>query len=365
MCDTILQVAMGQYHTCALRSSGTVVCWGYNAEGQLGNGTTTPSLVPVVVPGLSDVVQIVAGFSHTCALLSSGQVRCWGQNVAGEVGSGVTSPRETSPTAVLRFDGVALDRVTRLATGQRTTCALRTTGALECWGENPSGMIIPSGPAFYTGAQPFDPFGKGGVGRVSLFAIGATYIVYRSGTSVDASGDPPGPFLTGWAELWWDAADVVELGSGRDHVCIRRLSGAVECLGDNTNGQLADGSTITPMFETGTLFTSSNGLMLFDDTTCSRNTLGQVYCIGANNEAQCTGPGGAPVLSPRRVDVSGGGAPFSASLLGSGGGGAYRTPCLVSSAGAVHCWGNNIGGSIGDGTTAGREYPTRTLNLTP
>jgi spore coat protein U-like protein len=72
-----------------------------------------------------------------------------------------------------------------------------------------------------------------------------------------------------------------------------------------------------------------------------------------------------PVLAPRRVNVAAGGAAYSARYLANGGGGAYRTPCLVSTAGAVHCWGNNIGGQIGNGNTTGQEYPTRVVGLTP
>jgi alpha-tubulin suppressor-like RCC1 family protein len=368
VCDSLVQVAMGQYHTCALRSSGTVVCWGRNDEGQLGTGGPSSSL-PVVVPGLSDVVQIATGWAHTCAVLSNGRVRCWGANDVGQVGSGGTSTSEPSPVPVLRADMTELDRVTRLSTGPSTTCALRTSGRAECWGANTADMIVQNGMASYATAQTFDVDGGKGLTRIVQLALGATYVAFRASGWISATGDYPGT-ITGWGgwiyDLWGDASDVADLASGRDHVCIRRISGAVECIGDNSNGQLADGTTITPMFEVGTLFTSSTGLMLFDDTTCSRNTLGQVFCMGLNDEAQCTGPGSpTPVTSPRRVNVAAGGPAFSSSSLGAGGGGAFHTPCIVSTAGGLFCWGNNLGGQIGDGTTIGREYPTRTLGLTP
>jgi alpha-tubulin suppressor-like RCC1 family protein len=372
LCDEILQVASGQYHTCALRSSGTVVCWGENGSGQLGIGSNVDQLTPVVVPGLSDVVSVVAGWEHTCALLSNGRVRCWGGNSQGQVGDGSGSD-QSSPTPVLDDTDAELDRATSIETSRYTTCVLRTSGQLACWGANTGEMIEFGGAATYPQAFPVvvsPGGGKGGPDRVSLFAMGATYIAVVLPTfgGVLATGDAPGAFTPGWtgyAELWGDD-DVIEIASGNDHVCIRRASGIVECAGDNTNGQLGDGTQITPTLPVGTLFTSANALMLFDDTTCVRNTLGQVYCMGATNEAQCTGPGSAmPVLSPRRVNVAAGGAALSTRGLANGGGGAYRTPCVVSTAGAVYCWGNNIGGSIGNGNTTGQEYPTRTLNLTP
>jgi alpha-tubulin suppressor-like RCC1 family protein len=381
ICDEILQIANGQYHTCALRSSGTVVCWGENGSGQLGIGTTTDQLTPVVVPGLSDVVDLVAGWEHTCALLANGRVRCWGGNGQDQVGDGSGSD-QLSPTPVVEAATMGeLDRVTDLGASRYGTCGLRTTGELACWGQNASGMIDPwdLGSATFAFARPatFDSCGDGCTpDRVVRFTMGARYIAAivaytGKGTFVElqAQGDAPGDIgsTAGVSYLpFGTLGDVVELASGNDHVCLRRASGTVECIGDNTNGQLADGSTITGSSPVVTLFTSATALMLFDDTTCVRNTLGQVYCMGATNEAECTGPGSAmPVLAPRRVNVAAGGAAYSARYLANGGGGAYRTPCLVSTAGAVHCWGNNIGGQIGNGNTTGQEYPTRVVGLTP
>jgi alpha-tubulin suppressor-like RCC1 family protein len=92
-------IASGSAHSCTILADGTAKCWGLNASGQLGNGTTTSSTTtPVSVSGLTSIVAIVAiaaGDEHSCAVLSNGAARCWGANAGGQLGNGTTSSSAT------------------------------------------------------------------------------------------------------------------------------------------------------------------------------------------------------------------------------------------------------------------------------
>ncbi|MCB9621321.1 MAG: hypothetical protein H6724_17925 [Sandaracinus sp.] len=139
----VVQVELGSRFACALLDDGTVWCWGANAAGQLGDGTTVSKAEPQQVPGLTGVAQISLGALTACAVLDSGDVRCWGSNQEGQIGDGAeigshasceigtTVDCVTSPTAVLLEANV-----TSVQVGTQTVCALAEGGAVYCWGAN-------------------------------------------------------------------------------------------------------------------------------------------------------------------------------------------------------------------------------------
>ena len=141
--------------TCALKNDGTVWCWGRNYNGQLGDGTTTNSSTPVQVTGvggsgtLINVSAIATGSvgslvgSYACALKSDGTVYCWGNNAAGQLGDNTTTQRN-APVQVLGVGGSGtLTGITAISLGHNVgrTCALKSDGTVYCWGSNAAGQL--------------------------------------------------------------------------------------------------------------------------------------------------------------------------------------------------------------------------------
>ena len=131
-------LAAGGMHTCVANLSGAFApqCWGWNRYGQLGIGTTgdTPEPDPRVVQGDLGAVDVTAGGSHTCARLVTGSSACWGNNAEGQLGEGTTTD-SSRPRLVF-----GLHDAQQLSAGGHT-CALRPSGRAECWGNNHDGQL--------------------------------------------------------------------------------------------------------------------------------------------------------------------------------------------------------------------------------
>jgi len=130
------------HHTCATRADGSVWCWGLNNAGQLGDGSLHNRSVPVRAGALSGIVELAIGgfethgpISHSCARASSGRLWCWGANAFGQLGDGTTTSRST-PVPVL---GIADARA--LGVAATHTCAVRADGHVWCWGANDTGQL--------------------------------------------------------------------------------------------------------------------------------------------------------------------------------------------------------------------------------
>jgi alpha-tubulin suppressor-like RCC1 family protein len=131
-------ISIGVFHGCAIIGSGAVQCWGFNGNGELGNGpvtTATIVITPVTVTGITNAVALSTGFGYSCALLADKTIKCWGNNAQGQLGDGST---------VRRFSPVAVNGLTdavSVSGSIKHTCALRTGGALSCWGDNSGGQL--------------------------------------------------------------------------------------------------------------------------------------------------------------------------------------------------------------------------------
>jgi alpha-tubulin suppressor-like RCC1 family protein len=136
---TVTAIAGGSYHSLALTSGGQVLAWGSNYYGELGNSTITNSSTPVQVslPSGTTVIAIAAGGFHSLALTASGQVLAWGHNSSGELGNGTTTNSNT-PVQVSLPSGTT---VTAIAAGSYHSLALTSTGQVLAWGYNGSGQL--------------------------------------------------------------------------------------------------------------------------------------------------------------------------------------------------------------------------------
>ena len=133
------EVSVGGSHACAVLKTEKLACWGNNPWGQLGTGNTINSATPVEV-NLGEgreAVAVASGLEHTCAIVNDGSVLCWGFNGRGELGDGTTSTRNT-PVAVELGEGRS---AVAISLGDHHTCALLDDDSLKCWGYNNSGQL--------------------------------------------------------------------------------------------------------------------------------------------------------------------------------------------------------------------------------
>lgn len=139
MTTKIVDITGGEDHTCALSVNGGMKCWGFNGGGQLGDGSIRDRHTPVDVRGglSSGVIVITAGGTHTCAVTSSGAAKCWGENQYGQVGDGTIMNIRKIPVSVL---GLSTE-VKTITAGGLHTCAITTAGIAKCWGRNYHGNL--------------------------------------------------------------------------------------------------------------------------------------------------------------------------------------------------------------------------------
>jgi alpha-tubulin suppressor-like RCC1 family protein len=305
----VTNIAAGAGHTIVRKSDETVWGLGNNGNGQLGNGTTTSSFVPVPVSGLiSFVTTVAAGNGTTLALMNDGSssVKAWGNNSSGQLGDGTTTERHT-PVQV----GGGLNIITAIAAGSGHSVALRQGGTVWTWGANNFGQL---GDGTTTERHtPVQVSQSSGLSSVTAIAAG-------SGHTVALRSD-----LTVWA---W---------------------------GNNSNGQLGDGTVISrsaPVQVPVSGLTNITAIAAGNGYSVALRGDGTVWAWGANNFGQLGDSTTTDHHTPVQVSGLTG---IKAIAAGNG-----HTVALTNS-GTVWAWGANEFGQLGDGTTTNRSVPVQVI----
>jgi alpha-tubulin suppressor-like RCC1 family protein len=353
-------ISYGQEVGCAVLSSGGLKCWGNNGYGQLGDGTTTNRSTPVAVSGLSSGVtgiSVSIANSTTCAVLSTGAARCWGFNNYGQIGDGTTTNRST-PVAVSGLSS----GVSAISAGNRFTCAVLSTGAAKCWGGNGSGQL---GDGTITDRT--TPVGVSGLSSgVSAIAAGGNHTCALLSTgAVKCWGQNSNGVLGDGTTTWSNfpvnvsglSSGVSAISAGGQHTCALLSTGGVKCWGTNSSGQIGDGTitnSSTPVNVSG-LSSGVTAISTGFSSSCALLSTGAVKCWGGNGSGQLGD--GTTTNSSTPVDVSGLSSGVSAISAG------YGNTCALLGGGVVKCWGSNYLGQLGDGTTTQRLTPTAVVGL--
>jgi alpha-tubulin suppressor-like RCC1 family protein len=248
-----IAVSAGGYHSLALLSNRTVLGWGYNNNGQLGDGTTggvgNRQPTPVQVSGLTDVIAISGGGHHSLALKSDGSVWAWGLNDHGRLGDGTTIDRLT-PVQVVGLSGVIA-----ISAGASHNLAIRADGTLWAWGQNAYGQLGDgTAVAKSTPVQITAGVSAVAAGRDHSLALMSDGTVWawgsnqygQLGDNTQVDHHLPAPVA--------DLAGVTDIGAGSVHSLAIKPDGTLWAWGNNGWGQLGDDTEtnrLTPVQVTG------------------------------------------------------------------------------------------------------------------
>ena len=301
-------VMAGGSHTCGLTAAGHAYCWGLNDHGQLGDGSTTDRTSPVAVAGSLTFLSLSAGDSHTCGFTGYpstevGLVSCWGSNASGQLGDGTTVDR-TIPQTIA---GITLFGPMLSAGGQHTCGLYWDVGVDYCWGSNSRGQLDNGTTLSATSPVPMTGVGTTGFEAVAAGgyhtcaeAGGSDFLSFAwycwganengqlgDGTTVDrASAVLVGGGMPFVAENGVSAGAQHTCGVSATGTYPFQIPAGAYCWGLNGSGQLGDGTTaqrMSPVRVTGGL--SFVSVSAGGSHTCAVSGTG-AYCWGANASGQ-------------------------------------------------------------------------------
>ncbi|MEM9189249.1 MAG: hypothetical protein AAGF12_08740 [Myxococcota bacterium] len=334
---TTTSIAAGGNTTCALQE-GEVLCWGSNAQGQVGNGDSASKVLLPESTGLTDIRTLAVGTFHGCAIGNTGALSCWGFGSQGQLGDGAFDDAR-SPIEVDRFGtGPTPEDLAELALGARHSCVREETGEVWCWGstlEGQDGLRVDSPTP--QRPQRLDT-------TASLIASGAAHscaIIKETGDlhcwGRDASGQAGGGDPLHRAEPF-EVPMVLgaEVAGGAEFTCVLEISGGVSCFGANPSGQLGRGDFLRSSVPRPVVTDDGSPLSgVIKVATGSGHACaiaaGTVQCWGSNSFGQ-SGAAASSRAAPAVPEAD----RFVQLAAGS------EHTCAVQSGGALYCWGLNV-----------------------
>ncbi len=267
--NTVVEVAAGAEFSLARLSSGMVMAWGDNEDGELGDGTTTDSATPVQVKGLTGATHIAAGFDFGLAVLSDTMLEAWGSDAYGQLGNGAVGAGSTTPVLVCDFeygrqqgpgcpaDYPDLGGVEAIAAGGSHSLVLIPAGGNPiiygfalAWGDNEAGEL---GDDSTTSHDVPVEWGDGlaeatqiSAGAEDSFAL-LPGVIFATGSNADGElgdgGTSTADYPTAVSDLGGSSTGVAAISAGGNHTLALLSNGTIKAWGDNATGELGDGST--------------------------------------------------------------------------------------------------------------------------
>ncbi len=292
--NEVASVGLGQYHTCAVKTDGSAWCWGLNSSGQLGtNGYTTvyqptPVLLAIGVP-LTEVSFIRGGENHTCALRTNGTVWCWGGNGEGRLGTGDYLGRLLATRIEIE------NTVQKISVGHAHTCALEENGQLLCWGRNFNGQLgdgtvqsrTTPGPTVWPSETPAITDVSAGEAHTCVVTGAGAAFCFGNNTHGRLGNGNTNQSTTPVAVTGMGAS-VRSVAVGYTHSCAVKNDSSAWCWGNNANGRLGNGNTTSQNTPVAVLHMDSGVTDIVGGNrhTCGILDPGKLFCWGYNFQGQ-------------------------------------------------------------------------------
>jgi alpha-tubulin suppressor-like RCC1 family protein/subtilisin family serine protease len=238
--SNVVASAAGGSHSLALLTDGSVWAWGAGTSGQLGLGTTNNVWTPVQIPGLSNIVSISAGYAFSVAVDTNGNVWAWGDNSSGQLGNGTTNST-LAPIKLSTISGVSA-----VSAGAMHTLALKTDGTVRAWGYNSYGQLGDGSTTMRT--SPVQTSGLTNVRRISagyLHSLAVKSDGTLWGWGYDNYGQSSGQSGATYRYTPVQVSGisgVTNMACGLYHTVAVKTNGSVWAWGENSYGQLGNGS---------------------------------------------------------------------------------------------------------------------------